>query len=246
MKSLLFVLGLCAVAAAQHGGKPAPPAPPAPAPAAKVAPAEAGKPKTKSETLNFTVNWPSGLSLGEGQLTSTQTSEGWKYSMKVEAAIPAFSVAEEAESKATADYCAIELEKTGTRGKREVTEVTKFDSSNLTATRETRKGGGKSEMRINSCAKDALTYLQFLRRELVAGRLPQAQQVYYGAGYQTRVQYVGTVKTASGDADKLTAHIKGPASEFSVDLLFARDESRTPISAQIPVAVGKFTVEFSR
>ena len=208
------------------------------------------QPKAKSETLHFTVNWPSGLSLGEGQLISTQTPDGWSFSMNVEAAIPAYAVAESAKSKATADFCSIELEKTGTRGKREVTETTKFDASTMTATRETKKGGGKSEMRITACARDALTFLQFLRRELVAGKLPQAQPVYYGAGYQTRVQYTGTTKiVADGqaiDADKLTANFKGPASEFSVDMWFARDETRTPLKAQIPVAVGKFTVEFSR
>jgi hypothetical protein len=48
------------------------------------------------------------------------------------------------------------------------------------------------------------------------------------------------------EADKLTAFIKGPASEFSVDLLFARDPVRTPVQAVIPVALGKFTVEFTR
>ena len=48
------------------------------------------------------------------------------------------------------------------------------------------------------------------------------------------------------DADRLTANIKGPASEFTIELLFARDEKRTPIRALIPVAIGKFTVEFSR
>ena len=206
--------------------------------------------KSKSETLNFTVNWPSGLSLGEGQLVSTQTPDGWSFSMNVEAAIPAFAVAESAKSKATADFCSVELEKTGTRGKREVTEVTTFDASNMTATRETKKGGGKSEMRITACARDALTFMQFMRRELAAGRLPQAQPVYYGAGYQTRVQYTGTTKIVSGgqavDADKLTATVKGPASEFTLDMWFARDEARTPVQAQIPVAVGKFTVEFSR
>jgi hypothetical protein len=107
---------------------------------ARVASADTpAQPKPKSETLNFEVNWPSGLSLGEGQLIATQTAGGWNFSFKVEAAIPAFRVAEEAQSRSTVDFCSIELEKTGTRGKREITEVTKFDASNLTATRERRR-----------------------------------------------------------------------------------------------------------
>jgi hypothetical protein len=210
--------------------------------------AEAQKPR--QETLHFNVNWPSGLSLGEGSLTSSQTANGWSFSMNVEAAIPAFTIAEAAHSKAGVDLCSLELRKQAKRGSKVVDETTKFNASSLTATRQTGKGGGKSEIRINACAKDALTFLQFARNELIAGRLPASQPVYYGSGYQTRLQYVGTQRVISGgeaiDADKLTAYIKGPASEFSVDLLFARDASRTPVQAVIPVAVGKFTVEFVR
>jgi hypothetical protein len=45
------------------------------------------------------------------------------------------------------------------------------------------------------------------------------------------------------DADKIQASIKGPASDFSVDLFFARDAGRTPVMARIPLPLGAFTVE---
>lgn len=232
--------------AAQPAPKPAPPA----APPAAV---EATKPAAgKSETLRFNVNWPSGLSLGEGELTSTTAPAGWTFSLKIDAAIPAFPIAENVKSTAGPDLCSTELTKEATRGRRKVGEKTTFDASKLTATRKTTNmpDGGKTEIRINACAKDALTFIQFLRRELAAGRIPQAQQVYYGAGYQTRVQYIGTQRVRSGnefiDADKLTAFVKGPASDFTLDFLFARDPSRSPISVTIPVAIGKFTLEFER
>jgi hypothetical protein len=206
--------------------------------------------KKKSEVLRFNVNWPSGLSLGEGQWTSAFDGQQWTFSMNVDAAIPAFAVAESAKSRATPDLCSTYLEKEATRGRRVVSETTTFDASKLTATRQTGKGGGKTEMRIAGCARDALTFIQHLRRELAAGRLPSAQSVYYGAPYATRVQYSGTVKVVRDgqyvDADKLQATIKGPASEFTVDLFFLRDSDRTPFQVQIPVAVGKFTVEFER
>ena len=201
--------------------------------------------KPKSETLNFSVNWPSGLSLGEGQLTSTFDGAQWLFGMNVDAAIPAFAVAESAKSRAGADLCATELTRSATRGKKKTAEKTTFDASALNAVRQT-TGGGKSEMRTAACARDALTFIQHLRRELAAGRLPQAQVVYFGAGYQTRVQYVGTMQLNGTEADKLTAFIKGPASEYTVDLYFARNAVRTPLQASIPVAVGKFTVEFTR
>lgn len=204
----------------------------------------------KSETLRFNVNWPSGLSLGEGEWTSSQTPEGWQFSFHVDAGIPGFVINESAQSKATVDLCSVELTKEGTRGPRKVGEKTTFDSSALMATRTTLNGGGKTEIRMNACARDALTFIQFVRRELAAGRVPASQPVYYGAAYQSRVQYTGTQMITSGntqmEADKLTATIKGPATELTVDLFFARDPARTPLLVQIPVAIGKFSVEFVR
>ncbi len=226
-----------------------------PGPAAAGAAAEAAKsaaPQNKSETLHFSVNWPSGLSLGEGELSSVYTSSGtWSFSMKVDAALPGFPLAESAQSTAGKDLCSVELTKESTRGRRKTTEKTTFDPSKLTATRRTvTNDGGKTEYRIPGCARDAMSFVQFIRRELAAGRLPQPQQVYYGAPYQTRVQYVGTQSVRSGnemvEADKLTASIKGPASELTVELLFRRDPTRTPLSVTIPVTIGKFTVEFDR
>ncbi|HYO84234.1 MAG TPA: DUF3108 domain-containing protein [Bryobacteraceae bacterium] len=201
--------------------------------------------KTRSETLHFNVNWPSGLSLGEGEMVSSFDGTNWALSMNVEASIPAYKVAESAKAKASADLCSTELTRTAKRGQRSADETTTFDASALTATRESRNGG-KSEIRIGACARDALTFIQHLRRELAAGRLPQPQVVYFGAGYRTRVQYSGTVQFAGTEADKLTAFVKGPASDFAVELYFARDAVRTPLQAVIPVTIGKFTVEFSR
>jgi hypothetical protein len=220
--------------------------------AAKVAEPEAAPKEPKGESLRFNVNWPSGLSLGEGELISTLEGGAWTFSFNVEAAIPGFAVAESGASRASADFCSLELNKKSKRGKRETEEQTIFDMKELKATRTTLtpKGGGKSEMQTPACARDALTFIRYLRRELAAGRLPASQQVYYGAPYQTRVQYKGTQEVRVGsemvEADILTATIKGPATELSVDLFFARDQARTPLLAQIPVVVGKFTVEFIR
>jgi hypothetical protein len=218
---------------------------------AKIDPNAAGPDgqKPKTETLHFTVNWPSGLSLGEGEMTSSFDGNLWNLTFSVEAALPGFGVIESAESKATADFCSVELKKKLQRGARKSEEETTFNPSTRIATRHT-INGGKSEMNIGSCVRDALTFVHFLRRELSSGRLPPAQPVYYGAPYQTQVQYAGTqnVRTASElvETDKLTATIKGPAAKLTVDLFFARDEARTPLFVQIPLAMGSFTVEFSR
>lgn len=228
--SAAILLSVCALA---QGGGP-------------VTPAEK---KAQSETLRYNVNWPSGLSLGEGVLTSSNEGGQLAFSFEVEASIPGFTLKEGATAKATVDYCALELVKNATRGKRSVDETTTFDQKAFTATRKTNKGG-KSELKTSSCARDALTYVFFLRRELAAGRLPQAQTVYYGAPYQVRAQYTGTQTIRVGgepaEADRIVTTIKGPASEITVDMFFARDAARTPLLIQTPLAMGKFSMELAR
>jgi hypothetical protein len=213
-----------------------------------VAPDSATK-TSPGETLYYNVNWPSGLSLGEGQLTAGIQDGQWSYSFSMEAAVPGFTLRESAKASATKDFCSLELEKNATRGKRTVDETTKFDQKKLTAVRETNKGG-KTDLTLPACAKDALTFVFFLRRELTAGRLPQVQNVYYGAAYQVRVNYTGvqTIRVGgqSVEADRIAAVIKGPASEITVDLFFARDAVRTPLLIQAPLALGKFSLELSR
>jgi hypothetical protein len=202
-----------------------------------------------SETLRYNVNWPSGLSLGEGQLSASIQDGQWLYEFSMEAAVPGYVLREGAKATATKDFCSVELEKNGTRGKRIVDETTTFDQKNFTAVRKTNKGG-KTELTIPACAKDALTFIFFLRRELAAGRLPQVQNVYYGAPYQVRVMYTGVQTIRIGgeaiEADRMAAVIKGPASETTADLFFARDSVRTPLLIQSPLPLGKFSLELSR
>ena len=209
---------------------------------------DSAKPSS-GETLHYNVNWPSGLSLGEGHLTAGTQDGQWSYSFSMEAAVPGYTLREGAKSTATKDFCSLELQKNATRGKRTVDETTKFDQKKLTAVRETNKGG-KTDLTIPACAKDALTFVFFLRRELTAGRLPQVQNIYYGAAYQVRVMYSGVQTIRIGgqpvEADRIAAVIKGPASETTADLFFARDSVRTPLLIQAPLALGKFSLELSR
>jgi hypothetical protein len=199
------------------------------------------------ETLHYSVNWPSGLSLGEAQLGSSSSDEGWKGTFTLDASLPGYGIVESAKSAASPDLCSIELEKDATRGKRKINETTAFDAG--TATRTT-KGGGKSELQISSCAKDALAFIAHLRKELAAGRLPAQQKVYYGAPYDVRVTYKGSqtiaIAGAAVETDRLVAAIKGPASNIEVELFFSRDAVRTPVLIRAPLAMGSFSMELMR
>ena len=232
MKILLLFVCSLALLGAQSGQEPQPAADGA-----------------KGESLRYNVNWPSGLSLGEAELTSVLGEDGWSFGFNMDVSVPGFAVTETAKSQATPEFCSLKLHKGGMRGKRKVDETTEFDSAKMKATRVT-EGGGKSELSTSPCAKDALTFIHFLRRELASGRLPAQQQVYYGSGYSVQVTFAGTQRiSVSGeavDADKILANIKGPSAAVAAELFFSKDDKRTPLLIQVPLVVGKFAVELVR
>jgi Protein of unknown function (DUF3108) len=203
-----------------------------------------------AESLRYTINWASGLSLGEATLRADKGKEAWDFEVTMDASIPGFALRDRYHSGATLDLCSLQLEKSFTHGNRKADEKITFDQQNHAASRETQNGGGKSDLSIPSCAKDALTFMQFARSELAQGRLAPQQTVVFGAIYNVRIEFKGAQKIKVGDqaadADRIVATIKGPTTDLTVEIFFARDAARTPLLARIPLALGTFTVELIR
>jgi len=208
------------------------------------------------ETLHYSINWPSGLSLGEASLSSGRTGEGsgstpgWEFELSLDASVPGFAIRDQYHSTASFDLCSWQLEKKTSRGARKSEERVIFDPSKNTATREAVRGnrtGGQVELSVPTCARDALTLLQFVRKELAQGRLPSQQPAILGSVYQVRLEYLGSTPVTLGnqqvDADRFRTSIKGPASDFTLELFLARDAARTPVMMKIPGSLATFTVE---
>lgn len=229
---------------------PAKSTPPAVSPSKQEVVPSAAKPSApKGESLKYELNWASGLSLGEAILTAAPSATQLNFAFQMDASVPGFLLSESADSRATPEFCSVLLYKRGSRGKRKVDERTEFDPDKMTATRKT-EGGGKSELSTSRCAKDALTYFYFMRRELAAGRLPTQQRVYYGGPYSVTVKFAGSEKVRIGgesvDAEKISASIKGANADITADLFFARDAVRTPLLVQVPLKVGALRLELVR
>jgi hypothetical protein len=208
------------------------------------------------ETLHYSINWPSGLSLGEASLSSGRTGEGsgstpgWEFELNLDASVPGFAIRDQYHSTASLDLCSWQLDKKTSRGARKSEERVIFDPGKNTATREAVRGdrtGGQTELSVPTCARDALTLLQFVRKELAQGRLPSQQPAIFGAAYQVRLEYLGSSPVTLGnqhvDADRFRTSIKGPASDLTLELFLARDAVRTPVMLKIPASLATFTVE---
>jgi hypothetical protein len=205
-----------------------------------------------AESLHYSINWPSGLSLGEATLDSSR-GEGdkgnWSFTLDIDAGIPGFSVRDHYHSSANADLCSIALEKKFTHGTHKSEEHLTFDQQNHMVTRET-SGGGKSDISVPSCGRGAFAFLQYVRNELAQGRLVQQQPVVFGAIYSVRIEFAGTQTIVLGEqrveADRIQATIKGPSSDLKVEIFFSRDKARVPLLAKVPLALGVFSVELAR
>jgi hypothetical protein len=217
---------------------------------AACAPAQTGFPFT-DETLHYAVNWPSGVSLGEAHMTAShdKTLKQWNFELTLDASVPSFAVSDKYTAASGEDLCSLSFEKKIAHGARKSHEKIAIDQHAMVATRET-IGGGKSDLSVSSCARDALTFLYFARRELGQGRVAPHERILYGSAYQIRLEYTGAqsikVNNKKYEADRLVAVLKGPASETTFEMFFARDPARTPLMIRVPLSLGMFSMELSR
>jgi hypothetical protein len=206
----------------------------------------------QNETLRYNVNWASGLSLGDLVLTATKADGGWSISADLDVGVPGLPIRDKYKSSMTGEYCSTELNRELSRGSKKNTEKTTFDQKNGHGLRETLfpLGGGKTDFDIPSCGKDALAYLYFARKELGQGRIPPASKVFFGSGYDVRMDYTGaqTIPVAGKPTvtDHLNVSFKGPGSKTTFEMFFARDAARTPLLVRIPLPVGTLSVELAR
>ena len=199
-----------------------------------------------AESLHYSINWPSGLSLGEASLTSSAAAgdKPRKLDASLNASLPGFVLKDQYSATATQALCSLTLSKESEHGAKKSKEMEMFLQDKVT--RET-VGGGKSTLSVQSCARDGLTFLEFVRHELAQGRMAPAQQVVFGALYQVRLEFQGTQTVRLGDArleaDRLQVSLKGPSSDYTFEVYFAKDAARTPVYARLPLPLGAFTVE---
>ncbi len=206
------------------------------------------------ETLHYAISWPSGLSLGEATLNTSHRHDEidfWESSLEIDASVPGFAIRDHYHSKASGqDVCASVLDKTVSRGARKSQETVSFDQDQHRVTRETRGENGRSSFSVPACARDALSFLQFVRNELAGGRLAPQQPVVLGGAYNVRLETSGTETVKSLEkavqADRIQVTIKGAVSSYTVQILFARDPARTPVLIRIPLPLGTFTAELTR
>jgi hypothetical protein len=200
----------------------------------------------QDETLKFNVNWPGGTSLGQARMQARRVEdERWDFELTLDASVPGFTVTDRYHSVATADLCSVEFERDSMHGKKKSHETVKFNQDRNMAHRVT-NGGGSSDFAVPDCAKDALTFLYFTRREMGQGRVPLETTIALGGPYSARLDYKGEEALKESTTDKVATTVRGPSSDVNFELLFARDPARTPLLVRAPFPLGVFSLELAR
>lgn len=203
----------------------------------------------QDETLRYSVNWPSGLSLGDVTLTAHRSSSGWDLEMTLDAGIPGFRVTDRFHSLANADLCSQQFERDTRHGAKKIADQTTFDYGNRLAHRL--RNGEKSDLPLPSaCAWDALAFVYLARRGLGQGIVTPPARVFFGSAVSVRMEYTGaqTIQVADHPeiADHVVVTLKGPSADTHFEIFFARDAARTPLSVRVPFAVGTLSMELAR
>ena len=208
----------------------------------------------QNETLRYRAKLPGGGSLGDVTLTARKADGGgWDFDMSATVGVPVVPISDTYKSSASGvDLCSSTLRREISHGTKTVIEKTEFDQHANQAQRETLvpAGGGKSEFSIPTCGRDALTFLYFARREMGQGRVAPAGKIFFGSGYEVKMVYTGAMDIPVAGKPVVTDHVnvsvKGPASDFTFEMFYARDAARTPLLVKIPVSVGTVTLELVR
>src|ERR1700722_19955070 len=83
------------------------------------------------ESLDYAINWPSGLSLGEAHWkahnSGTAQAPVWEFSFDVDAHVPAYGLSDSYKSKDFAEFCTEKLSKDQQHGARKTGESETVD-----------------------------------------------------------------------------------------------------------------------
>ena len=209
----------------------------------------AAAPFASGERLRYEVVWPSGLSLGEAEFSAHSTTGGWRFEAELTAGLPNLQIRESYRATADAELCSQELSKKFKRGPREGGETVEFDQRNNRALRVTDGGGGESELDVPPCARDALTFLYFVRQDLARGRIPPPDEINLGAQYFITVTYAESLRIQaageSREADRILVDVSGPQARHSFEVFFGKDAARTPLLVKVPFDLGVFSLRLT-
>jgi hypothetical protein len=198
-----------------------------------------------AESLRYNIKWPSGLTLGEANLSTELTTRGTVTTLDLDASLPGFTVRDHYTSSTTAKLCTIQFERETQHGPKRANERIIVNAEGK-ITRET-LNGGTTDLPTTACPHDALSLLAALRRD--PNQL--SQTVLFASGYPVRFEKSGpqtiTLNDKPTPTDKFICILTLPKTgDYRLELFFLKDAAHTPALIRAPFVLGTFTMELIR
>lgn len=198
------------------------------------------------ETLKYKLLWPSNISLGEAVFRVSSSQGTLHFEVTMEADLPTRSISGLFTSSASReDLCSLEFQSKVTEGVRTSEESIQFDQKNHQATKISH--GQSSSVAIPNCARDPVTFLYYLRKQLAAGSSVDAATFFLGLEQSLEVKTDGsdtvTVRGQQQTTDKYLVNYNGQNSARSFELWFSKDARREPVMIRLPFPLAVFSAE---
>ena len=103
-------------------------------------PALTGFPFT-DEDLNYMVNWPSGINLGEAHVHAKRSGTNWDFGFTLDAGIPGFPVRDTYHAQSDISLCSVSFDRSTVHGARKDDEKETIDAVRGIVTRVIKNGG---------------------------------------------------------------------------------------------------------
>ena len=73
--------------------------------------------------------------------------------------------------------------------------------------------------------------------------MPLQTSVVFGGPYEIQQEYKGEESLKGAVTDRVAASARGPSSNVTFELLFARDPARRPLLVRTPFPLGTFSLQ---
>lgn len=199
------------------------------------------------EYLQYSLDWPSGLSAGTAEFEARFTDPGWRFEATVVASHPKLQIDNRFISRTDGGLCSIEFEKHIRHGTKRANELLRFRDGQLERTNLERAGEEPPGVStVARCARDALSFFYFVRRELASGRIPPSATVHFGAGYSLRMDHASERRLIwEGQrrlVDEIRVSVRGDQAEHSFFGYFDREAGRLPLLFAVTLDGTTFTM----
>ena len=198
------------------------------------------------EVHKYRLLWPSGVAMGEAQISSSMKGGNWVFEFRVDADLPVYPLSSAWTSRATPkELCSLELHRKTTEGTKIAEDSITFDQQSLSAKRT--RGDVVATFTTPACARDPLNFLfYFMERMRDRGKVAE-ESFFINSDQSLGMHSGGTESVTIGGqqikAEKFSVELRGGSKTTKFDVWISQDGRGIPLLVRLPTPLAVFSAE---